>query len=451
MPSSTLACVNCRMALGGIGQTPVWDYVNGTEPVCSATCFEEQDPGMTSCEHCGESVHEEDMRYNERLGCSACDSCNESNCDCDDCMYSDEDEGGYGSDETSRDDPDAAELPALTVPALADRPARMLSAEIEVGRGGTYLAEKFHTEGLAEGARMRGYHSSEGLSKTIHVEEDGSVAAEVVFQKFRLNKRGDASKFAAGVGVIKDAIRDEYVKLDMRCGLHIHVGLSYDAECGIPAYGMDSVASLHHLWNYLEDTIFRIASANWKGHRSEFGNDYAPKNFKGASSRREIGRMHNNSRGALNLSNYLGARGYCRCGAFDFGEWSECTCDMTKATVEFRVFNTSANTRKLRAYAALCQALVAYAERNTITAESHPALEWAGDGYSRAAGPNETETMERLKFIFRELPLTNDEKQDLLYCAEKSSLNEVMDRNLMRVDWQTDRQPLTTIAEAARF
>ena len=128
-------------------------------------------------------------------------------------------------------------------------------------------------------------------------------------------------------------------------------------------------------------------------------------------------------RGALNLSNFLASRGYCSCGAFDFGTWSECTCPLEKATVEFRVFNATANKRKIRAYTALCLALVAYAENHTCTAESHPVAAWRGT----AQLDSET-AYNRLHFILRELPLTEEEREDIRYCAERSSLKDVVTR-----------------------
>ena len=349
-------------------------------------------------------------------------------CDCPDCRPEQEEDtyDPYGQEST--DDP-GANTSRLHVKRLTNRPTRMTSVEIEVGMGGNYLAEKLHDAGLSDYGYMGGYHDMDD-SSFVRVEEDSSVAAEVIFSRMRLDG-GDAAKFEQGIGIIRQAINDNRSKLDMRCGLHIHVNLGHDGAT--PCYGMDDVASLYHLWNYVEDTIFRLGAANWRGHRSEFGNDYAPKTVKGFRRAAEVGQHMTRSRGALNLSNYLGARHNCRCGAFDFGNWRECTCDLGRSTVEFRVFNTSANTRKIRAYVALCQALVAAASAKRYGPDEYPAFEWTESGEVDVSA-----SKERLEFILNELPLTNDERQDILYCAEKSSLSAVLDQEYLRVLWANE-------------
>lgn len=345
-------------------------------------------------------------------GCSEC---------CDEDTYD-----PYG--EESSDDP-GANTSRLHVKSLAKRPVRMTSVEIEVGMGGNYLAESFYNADLSTYDHMGGYHDMDD-DTFIRVEEDSSVAAEVIFSRMLLDGP-DASKFEEGIGIIRQAINDGKCKLDMRCGLHVHVNLS--AGNGALCYGMDDVASLYHLWNYVEDTVFRLGAANWKGHRSEFGNDYSPKTVKGYATLVEIGRNMGTRRGALNLSNYLRARHSCSCGAFDFGDWRECTCNLGRSTVEFRVFNTSANSRKIRAYVALCQALVAAAADKRFDPDTYPAFEWTDGGDVDVSA-----SKERLEFILNELPLTNDERQDILYCAEKSSLSAVLDQEYLRVLWNAN-------------
>lgn len=353
-----------------------------------------------------------------------------SNC-CDEGCRECRDEDTYDPyGESTTDDP-MASTSRLHVKALKSRPARKTSVEIEVGMGGNYLAEAFHSAGLSDYDYMGGYHDMDD-SSFVRVEEDSSVAAEVIFSKMRLDNLTDAQRFERGIGIIRQAINDDRCKLDMRCGLHIHINLGHEADGG-KALSMDGVASLYHLWNYLEDTIFRLGSANWKGHRSEFGNDYAPATRKGLPTNREIGQAMQHGRGSLNLSNYLLSRGNCRCGAFDFGSWQDCTCNLGRSTVEFRVFNTSANSRKIRAYVALCQALVAAAEVKRYGPDEYPVLSWEDGGDVDVSA-----SKERLEFILNELPLTNDERQDILYCAEKSSLSVVLDQEYLRVLWNNN-------------
>lgn len=354
-----------------------------------------------------------------------CDNCGDEGCR--ECR--DEDTYDPYGEETT-DDP-MTSTSRLHVKALKNRPARKTSVEIEVGMGGNYLAEAFHSAGLSDYDYMGGYHDMDD-SSFVRVEEDSSVAAEVIFSRMRLDDLTNALDFERGIGIIRQAINEGRSKLDMRCGLHIHVNLGHEGD-GTKALSMDGVASLYHLWNYLEDTIFRLGAANWRGHRSEFGNDYAPAIRKGIQTNREIGQNMLYSRGSLNLSNYLNARGNCRCGAFDFGSWQDCTCDLGRSTVEFRVFNTSANSRKIRAYVSLCQALVAAAEAKRFGPDDFPVLSWENGGDVDVSA-----SKERLEFILNELPLTNDERQDILYCAEKSSLSVVLDQEYLRVLWNNN-------------
>jgi len=311
---------------------------------------------------------------------------------------------------------------ALQIPALDDRPARLVSMEQEIGGDANTAVEALHSEGLTSEGYMRGYHSGGTSSDFCYVEEDGSVDGEIIYSRMRLDNPRTARKLEDALGVVQTLISEDQIGLDSRCGFHIHVGLSYSE--GVPCYSMENVVSLYHLWNYVEDTVFRLASANWRHHRTEGqGCNYSPPTPKRLAGAVSVGRGMSRERGALNLSNFLAARGYCSCGAFDFGDWSACTCNLEKATVEFRVFNATANKRKIRAYTALCLALVAYAERNTCTAETHPVDAWRG-----TAALNADEAYKRLHFILRELPLTEEEREDIRYCAERSTLKSVVQR-----------------------
>lgn len=335
-----------------------------------------------------------------------------------------EDDGSYEAQETTDDEVRIPSSP-LALAVLPNRPARLLSFEQEVGRGGNYIAEQLHLGGFASDRYVHGYHHRhEARGDMVWVEEDGSVAAEVIWSKLDLTDANVARRFEDGLEVIRNGIRGGEVKLDMRCGLHIHVGLGYDALLGTPAYGSRSVESLYHLWNHLEDTMYRLASANWRCHRTEVAeSNYAPPTRKGLVGVTQVGDAFQTGRGALNLSNYLSARGECNCGAFRFAAWEECVCELRMPTVEFRVFNASANKRKLRAYGALCLAMVAYAEQHKVQPNTHPVLGW-----ERATELlNVEESKQRLAFILDELPMTREERLDVVYCAEKSSLREVVD------------------------
>lgn len=359
-------------------------------------------------------------------------------CDCEECRVARSvarEESEYSPrEQTTADDIPANHPPALAllIPELSDRPARLVSFEQEIGGDANACVDGLYGAGLTSENRMYGYGSDR--QEFCHVEDDSSVDGEIIFSKMRLNNPAIARKLEDGQNVIQDALRSGDVKLDTRCGFHVHVGLGYtpaetdrrtgetttrEARC----YSMSALQSLYHLWNHLEDTIYRLASANWQNHRTEVASyNYARAPQKGLRGAVQIGRIMQGDRYALNLSNFLGARGYCQCGAFDFGDWSECTCsELPKATVEFRVFNATANKRKIRAYIALCLALVAYAEQNEVSAESHPEFGWQG-----TRGLDSERSDAALRFILHKLPLTEQEREDIRYCAERSSLRDVV-------------------------
>ena len=366
--------------------------------------------------------------YDPDAECNCYDCCAErASYSPDDHDYDSEyDPDGYDPDESieQTDDevvaPSAIDMPLL-IPALPDRPSRLVSMEQEIGGSGESATKALYDAGLTSEPHMASYHS--GRSEWCYVEEDGSVDGEIIYSRMRLDRPVQARRLDEAVTAVQHCMGTGDVRLDTRCGFHIHVGLGYDETAGTACYSMKSVESLYHLWNYLEDTIFRLASANWKHHRTEVADcNYAAMTAKGLSGARDVGRTLQHERNALNLGNFLQSRGYCRCGAFDFGEWSECTCELEKPTVEFRVFNATANKRKIRAYAALCLALVAYAEEHEVTAETHTPFDWSESTQSVDIEASE----ERLRFILRELSLTEAEREDIRYCAERSSLKDVV-------------------------
>jgi hypothetical protein len=333
--------------------------------------------------------------------------------------------GGQDVDEilqVSTDFPPPAPSPMM-LPPMLDRASRPLSFEQEVAAGGHEIASKLYTGGHAASADVLGYHSG-GAGGFCYVEQDSSVDAEIVYSKLDLSSNAVATRFASALDVVRSEVASDEApaRLTLRCGGHVHVGLSGAGLEQEQKYGMTDVESLYHVWNHVEDVVYRLGSANWSKHRTLAGNSYTNETRKGLSRRGEIGRHFENDRGSLNFSNFLAARGYCTCGAFTFEAWEDCVCsDLPKATVEFRVFNGTANLRKIHAYTALSLALVEYAKRNTVKVDDLPS-----HGWTRTEEVVITEAAEAaLRFILTEAPLTYDEKVNVLYCAEHSSLKEI--------------------------
>lgn len=327
-----------------------------------------------------------------------------------------QDEEQYGFESDYGPIPDSP----LVLPPMRDRDVRLVSFEQEVASGGQEIARRLHEAGYASDAIVHGYGSGT-VNGFCHVEHDSSVDTEIIYSRLNLSKNEVAARLEGALNTVRGTISDGHSRLTLQCGGHIHVDLgSSELEAG-RRYGMEDVESLYHVWNHLEDVIYRLGAANWSFHRTMAGNHYVDGVRKGLGGRGNIGRYFEETRGAINFANFLASRGYCRCGAFTFEDWSACTCDLPKATVEFRVFNSTANLRKIHAYTALSLALVEFSKRNTVRADDLPVNGWTATveptDYDQAQGS--------LSFLFKELPLTHKEKMDLLYCAERSSLKQV--------------------------
>ena len=114
-----------------------------------------------------------------------------------------------------------------------------------------------------------------------------------------------------------------------------------------------------------------------------------------------------------------------------FGVFEECRCTMRKCTFEFRLVNTTANTRKLHAYLALTQALVAKAISmdDLDESEDFPEMLFIQTAFKDMAGEQQEAVLgkweSRLRWMVQELPLTEDELSSLRYCVEHSEVSKL--------------------------
>lgn len=322
------------------------------------------------------------------------------------------------------------------VPMPGRENIRRSGIEIEGAGRGQLLANALHAAGLTQYDEILGYHGSRALAATQYysVERDSTVDWEIVSPVIMLNDPASVTRLNGVLDVLRQQIKDGQVGFDMRCGLHIHVEARPCSVIG--AFNLAAV------WNHLEDTLFRLGSAKWERHRAaDGGSSYTrpiPKQFNNV---REFGveigdnpdRYH-----ALSFANFFGRLfGNCHCGAVRYDSWENCTCDLGKFTFEFRVFNTTANKTKMHAYLALCQALVAYAtskpeavdraEFPTFAFNEHTLKTLNDRNYMTEAMYDEwlVDSMERLTWIFTQLPLTSEERDSLLYCVKNSDLSSV--------------------------
>jgi hypothetical protein len=336
--------------------------------------------------------------------------------------YNDIDDG-YSIERESMDDRELAPVIATNI----GRNVPSVSFEQEFSGNGELVARKLYEEGFATSRHVESYHNSDGRysdhgSRFCYVETDSSCGYELIFDRMQLNRREEAEKISAVQTILKNLRNDGYINLSARCGFHVHVDVS--------DWGMKEIVSGYHLWNYLEDTIFRFASAFWHSHRDEeVGGGYSSPVPKGHTTRRDIGRTLSSRRDALNFSPILNARGNCGCSAALYEDWANCTCIVRQPTLEFRVFNATLNQRKIRAYLAFCVAFVNLAKSEVFEPANYPEFRWRGTNsrYGVEDVSWEDSSIERIKFILEKFPLTNAEKTDIKYCLNNSSLDVVME------------------------
>lgn len=319
---------------------------------------------------------------------------------------------------------------AMRIPSIPGREnVRMCGVEIEGANGsggGHDLAQAFFGAGLSMDNVMQGYHSgSHGFAK---VERDSSVDWEAVIGPLNPAEREDMVMLNRAVRAIRSLVKDGTLSLDLRAGCHIHVEAARAS--------LDGAFNLNTLFAYIEDVIYRLGAAKWPIHRAIGGSDYAqpvPKETR----KLQFARTQNDEDGgryyALSFANYFNRMlSGCHCGAVRYDSWEDCTCDLGKCTFEFRVFNTTANPRKLHAYLALTQALVAKAlKMGTIDSpvEEFPALGFVAKRFKDMTSDSQEELLnewrERITWMFTELPLTDEERESLRYCVRNSELAEV--------------------------
>lgn len=311
------------------------------------------------------------------------------------------------------------------------RPIRMCSIEVEAATGGRELAQKLYEAGLTPHRDVLNYHSSRDAF--CHVEMDSSLGGsggELIFNRILLDEDEDVSKLAHGLKVVRELVKSGDASMTTRCGLHIHV----DGH----NMGIGHVRNLVLIHNYLEDVLYRLAAANYPRHR---GQRYAIKGAKGEKYFKDdasfglhyMGTDQHHS--ALHIGNYWRAINQnCQCGqARLFKDVVKCECNLGKCTFEFRIYNGTTSFRKIHAYAALSQSMVAYARATTqtLTEQTHPPMDFKP--FYKDLEPIKPEWMRRLRWLFGNLPFTTTEKDSLLYCIKSSSLSNLGELEIERL------------------
>jgi putative amidoligase enzyme len=384
-----------------------WEAPNGTIVEYCTACYD----GL--CHSCNQIAGSDSILEDEGHQCLSCVSRN--------------------SDE-EWDENSTLENSSLAIPTIPGRETiRLVGVEIEGANGpdmyendaGNLLASELYTAGLSRSSQMGGYHSSS--RSLVHVERDSSVDWEMVIGPLNVAHPDHVDILNRSVRVVRGLINDKTLKLDMRAGLHIHVGADR-----VPFH---NAYNLHKLYMYMEDFLYRFGAAKWPYHRSinRRGRDQAGKS-PSTEGKLHFARTFSGQRYyGLSFDNYF-ARYFeqCGCGARTYGLFDECTCDLGKCTFEFRLFNTTANTVKIHAYLAMCQALVAKAiEMDEIKdTENYPTLDFVkvkvSDMTSSEKRKMNREWEKRIVFVNENLPLTPEEKKSIHYCIMNSEMGKLV-------------------------
>jgi hypothetical protein len=322
----------------------------------------------------------------------------------------------------------------LMLPVIPGREMiRLTGVEIEGGLGKSNnpfsmsgpntLARALYDAGLSTTFEQVGYHHGSGFAR---IETDSSCDWECVIGPIDMADLESVRKLNNVVKLIKTHIKSDLLKLDLRCGTHVHVG----AE----RVSLGQAFNLHLLYTYLEDPLYRLGAAHWPIHRTLINDEsHSARRSPKETSKTKFARTFAENRYyGLSFSNYFErVLEECHCGASRYGAFEECTCDLQKCTFEFRLFNATANTVKLHAYIALCQALVAKAIEMPEMKDGsmYEEMPFVTSRLRDMEGDKQGEMIDkwedRLRFIANDLPLTRDEKKSIFYCIKNSELVKV--------------------------
>jgi hypothetical protein len=257
------------------------------------------------------------------------------------------------------------------------------------------------------GSHVRGeYHS------------DSTCDGELVFGRLNLANRDRAEAYARSLAVIAELHRTGDVAVGMRAGHHIHIAARDESGRGMSP---SALVSLYSVFTHCEDLLYRLASAGWSKHRDETsaGNWAKPiPKLEGMSKTvRNVGNAIGGDKyQGLNIGNYLANIRNCRCGAFQFGDWSECTCSDDYATIEWRLFNACVSPRKIRTYIAIAHCLTDYAATTNPSDCAH----LTEHPFTSTAIVNEDSLARQFDYLMSRPGFTGRDRDDLMWLASIS-------------------------------
>jgi len=310
----------------------------------------------------------------------------------------------------------------VTVPSLPGRPARLCSIEQELASGGSLVARLLYEIGASPYGEIQGYHSGAGGRGTAHVESDGSLPSgggEVVYDRFDLSETRDVDQLSLCLTKIRQLrdLPERPVGTSYAAGIHVHIAArAVDGSTLTPR----DVTALYELWSYAEDMLYALSAAGWQRHRQPRTSDEpyssgyckaVPKVEGKATPTKVWNVMRRDRYFGLNFQSLFNSIGRCSCGAATMGDWESCECGaFDKATVEWRVFNSSTLPRTIHAWTVLAHAMTAYAVNHELG--SLPVNAYGSQDASKKR--------QVLNHLLDVLPLTDGERELIEDAADRS-------------------------------
>lgn len=333
---------------------------------------------------------------------------------------------------------------SLVIPASEQRPVRSISIETEFDGNGSTVARALYRYGLIPEPGF-GRYSSQGNVEERYpamLKSDATVSGgELVTYALDLSNEQHAAALQRVTEVMRAMNKLGQAHFRDNAGGHIHMDMH--------AYGRRDCWNQYTIFRYLETPLYMLAGAGSEEgglHRSiTSGNDYSSPPYGGPFGNvEEFSRYAlSSSREGIHFTNYFGAMGSCSCGAYRSREYENCTCSLSKATVEWRLWNSSITPRVLHAWIALMQSIAAYCQDNEeITERRFGYMPWQEDRFEQLSEEDEDRIKARLEFIHRELPLTLHERDSIVEACKRSDLaglgDEYLD-GLLRIDNANDQ------------
>lgn len=328
----------------------------------------------------------------------------------------------------------------IVIPSTRQRPFRTVSVETEMNGDGGFIARQLYRCGFVDRPAVAGYHehSRREDQHVSFLKHDGSVTGgELITYLVNLDEADHADAFMQVLSTLRAIEKVGKAEFTHVCGGHIH----------IDSHNLDFSDAWRYVtvYNFLENVIYRLGGAGTgplqvhrtlvPGHdRPNGGRGYSNSIIKGPfGTQSTFGRslMDMGRTVGLNFQHFIKARANCGCGAYAVENSKACSCNLGKSTIEWRVWNSTANPRILHAWIALMQAVTAYADSDKKMSEKEenefPAFAWDRKLF---APSHHATTKERLEWMHTQLPLSRAERDSLIYAAKHSELRELGDEYL---------------------